>query len=1067
MSSYVSLHTHSEYSLLDGLSKAKDLVKKAKDLGMPALAITDHGAMYGAIKFYLVAKDAGVKPIIGIETYQAERSRLDKQSGLDSDQYHLILLAKNYEGYKNLMKLTTISHLEGYYYKPRVDWEVLDKYHEGIICSSACVGGLIGSLVRKKEIKKAEEAACKYREIFGKDHFYLELQHHPGEEEVNEIHAEIGRMSRRLGIPVVATNDSHYTNKDDAEGQETLLCIQTQKTWLDDNRPMSMIKCPDFFFKTPEEMTKNFLDYPDALENTLKIADMVDIEIPMDKYIFTKFPVPDGETQDSYLERLVYERLHNRYSQKTPEIEDRIKLELNILTKMGYASYFLVFQDFVKWALDNGIRRNTRGSAAGSIVSYILGISTLDPLLYKLPFERFMHLSRPTPPDIDLDIADDSREVLIDYVKGRYGEEKVAQIITFGTMEARAAVRDTARALGYPYAVGDRLSKLIPVGSQGFPMTLERAMDMTPELAEAYKNEKETKRIIDLAKKLEGVSRHASVHAAGVIIGDKDLTEYTPLQKDPKGGKIITQYDMYSLDLNASKHAIGLLKMDFLGLRNLTILGQAVKFVRQNRNIEIDLEKIPLDDAGVYEMISAGDTSGVFQLESGGMRKLARELKPSVIFDLGAMVALFRPGPMDIIPEFIKRKRNPEIVEYIHPDLEPILKETYGLIIYQEQVMEMAHKLAGYTMAEADGFRKAMGKKLPELMKKEGEKFKSGMIANGYPPELGDKLFTLIEKFAAYGFNKAHSASYGLVAYHTAYMKYHYPLEYMTAMMTAESRGNTGDSRDEKIQMCIDECLRMKIAVLPPDINKSQVEFSMESGAVRFGLSAIKNVGAAAIEAIIRVRNIGEFTSLSDFARRVDLSKVNKKVLESLIKAGAMDKFGKRAALLAGMEKVVTESHKVAKQVSTGQAGLFLEEEENFDLPDVSEFDEEVKLNYERELLGFFLTEHPARKKLVNLADMVTHDISELSEDLHLGKVVTIGGIILTVRKVMTKKNNEEMAFVSIEGPDKAKIDCVVFPRTFSENRETWQQNVVVIISGKVDNRDEKLGIVVEKVRKI
>ncbi len=1068
MSSYVSLHTHSEYSLLDGLSRIKDLVAKAKEYDMPAIALTDHGAMHGAIKFYLECQEAGIKPIIGMEGYQAENSRHNKQPGVEKDQYHLILLAKNYTGYKNLMKISTISHLEGFYYKPRLDWEVLEKYHEGIICTSACTVGLIGNYLEKGETKKAEETSKRYEEIFGKDSFYLEIQYHPGLDHLNKIYDQVATMSRSLGIPLVATNDSHYTNKDDAEAQETLLCIQTQKTWLDTNRPMSMIDCPDFYFKSPDEMTKTFVKYPDALENTLKIASQIDLEIPLDKYIFPRFPLPAEETPDSFLRKLVLEKVSDRYDQITKEVDDRINHELGIIAKMGYASYFLVFADFTNWMLEQGILRNTRGSAAGSIVSYILRISTLDPLQYKLPFERFLHAERPSPPDIDMDIADASREGVIEYVKQKYGEEKVAQIITFGTMESRAAVRDVARALGHPYAVGDRLAKIIPPGSQGFPMYFDRALKEIPELAQAYETEADTKKIIDLGKKLEGVARHASVHAAGVVIGDKDLTEYTPLQRDPKGGKIITQYDMYSLDLNASKHAVGLLKMDFLGLRNLTILGQAVKFVKVSKGIDIDLDKISLDEKEIYDMISRGDTTGVFQLESSGMRKLARELKPTVIYDLGAMVALYRPGPMEIIPDFIKRKSHPDLVFYIHDDLRPILEETYGLIIYQEQVMEIAHVIAGYTLAEADGFRKAVGKKLPALMKKEGEKFMAGMIKKGYSKELADKLFALIEKFAAYGFNKAHSASYGLIVYQTAYMKYHYPVEYMTAMMTAESKANTGDTKDEKIQMCVDECKRMKITVLPPDINKSPVEFTIENAGIRFGLSAIKNVGEAAIESILKARDSnGEFKSITDFARRVDLQKVNHKTLESLIKAGAMDLFGKRSAMLAALDKIIKESHELSKQISSGQTGMFESAEpESFILPDLDELPKEQLLLYEREFLGFFLTEHPQQKALEKLLDIVTHEISELTPDVHLNKIVTIGGIVTAVRKVFTRKNNEEMAFITIQGKDGTKIDCVVFPKLFSGagGKKYCQTNMVVIVTGKVDNRDERLSIVVDSL---
>ncbi|MCL4389844.1 MAG: DNA polymerase III subunit alpha [Patescibacteria group bacterium] len=1070
MVKYVSLHTHSEYSLLDGLSRIKDLVAKAKEYEMPAIALTDHGTMHGAIKFYLACKEAGINPIIGVEAYQAQRSRHDKQPGVDKDQYHLILLAKNYTGYKNLMKMVSIAALEGFYYKPRLDWEVLEKYHEGIICTTACEGGLVGSLVGKNERIGAQGTIRKLEEIFGKDSFYLEIQHHPGMDRGNEIYGVISKFSREMGIPLVATNDSHYTDKDDAEAQETLLCIQTQKTWLDKNRPLSMIDYPDFYFKSPQHMADEFAQFPDALENTLKIANDVNVEIPLDKLIFPPFEVPKGETPDSYLEKLVWEHVGDRYETVTPEVKDRINHELKIIEKVGYATYLLVFSDIARWAHEHGIMRNVRGSGASSIVNYIIGTSTLDPIRYRIPFERFLYVGRPSPADIDFDIADAYREQAVEYVRDKYGSDRVAQVITFGTMEAKAAVRDVARALGHPYAVGDRLSKLIPFGSQGFPMTIKHAMELTPELDQAYKNEPETRKIIDLAEKLEGVARHASVHAAGVVIADKDITEYTPLQLDPKGGKIITQYDMYSLDLNVSKHAVGLMKMDFLGLRNLTILGEAVRFVKQYKGItDFDIENISMDDQAVFQMLTKGDTTGVFQLESAGMRKLVRELKPTTAEDLGALVALYRPGPMEIIPDFIKRKSHPELIFYPHDDLRPILEETYGLIIYQEQVMEIANKLAGYSLGESDGFRKAMGKKKPELMKKEGEKFRAGMIKKGYTAKLADQLFGLIEKFAAYGFNKAHSVSYGVIAYQTAYMKLHFPVEYMTAMLTAESRGNTGDTKNEKIQMCIDECRRMKIIVLPPDINKSEVEFGIEGNSIRFGLSAIKNVGAAAIESILAARKNGlPFSSLSDFARRVDLQKVNRKTLESLVKAGAMDKFGKRAAMLAALDKIIKESHNLSKQISSGQTGMFESAQavaSSFELPDMEELPKDQLLLFEREFLGFYLSEHPAQKALEKLTEMVTHEISELTADLHLGKIVTIGGLVTGSRRVFTKKNNEEMAFITIQGRDGGKIDCVIFPKLYSNGaKKACDPDSVIVCTGRVDNRDEKLSIIVDSI---
>ena len=725
MSDFVHLHTHSEFSLLDGLGKLDHLIERAKSYGMDALAITDHGSMYGSFKFYLKAKAAGIKPILGVETYVARRSHLDKEGKIDTDPYHLILLAQNDVGYRNLMKLVTIAHLEGYYYKPRIDFELLRKHHEGLICTSACIQGQIGSLLREGKNKEAEKVASDYAELFGSDHYYIEIQKHPHIPIVGETNEKLIALSRKLGLPLVATNDIHYVDADDAEAQEILLCVQTQRTIIEKNRPLSMLESPDFYMRSPDEMKELFLEYPEAIENTKKIADMCDITLSVGKWILPKYPIPDTDSPATFLEKMVYERLPKKFDKITPELKERITYELDIINKKGYSAYFLIVQDFVNWAKNNGIAVGPgRGSAAGSVISYILNITGLNPLYFNLPFERFLNPFRPSPPDIDLDFEDDRRDEVIAYVTARYGKDKVAQIITFGTMEARGAVRDAGRALGMPYAAPDRISKMIPPGFQGNAMTIEKALEQSPELSLAYKTEPETKRLLDVARKLEGVARHASVHAAGVVIADKPLVEYTPLQKESKGERIITQYDMYTV----GEDGVGLLKMDFLGLRNLTIMAAALRFIKAVRGETIDLGTIPLTDHKTYDMLSSGETTGVFQLESAGMRRYVKELKPTNIFDVMAMVALFRPGPMQTIPEFIKRKNNPAAIIYPDPRLKDVLKQSYGIICYQDDVLLTAITLAGYSWGDADKLRKAVGKKIATEMKKQEEKFISGCV---------------------------------------------------------------------------------------------------------------------------------------------------------------------------------------------------------------------------------------------------------------------------------------------------------------------------------------------------
>lgn len=1071
MVDFVHLHNHTEFSLLDGLSKIKKLVKRAKELDMKAIAITDHGSLYGAHKFYNACKEEGIKPIIGCEVYIARRGIEDKEARIDNDHNHLILLAKDIRGYKNLMKLVTISNLEGFYYKPRLDLEIIKKHKEGLLCLTACINGYIAEPLLLGKQKEAEDKTKSLVEIFGNNNVYLEIQKHPAIKEQEIVNTKIVELSEKLGLPIVATNDTHYTNKEDAEAQDILLCIGTQKTVLDRNRTLTMIDSPDFYLKSPDEMEQMFAQYPQALKNTVKIAEMVDIKIESGKWVIPHFEVPKNQTPEEYLKELVQTNLKKRYVEQTDEIKQRIEYELSIIFQKGYTTYFLIVHDLKKWAREQGIASGPgRGSVAGSIIAYILKITELDPLLYKLPFERFLNPHRPTPPDFDLDFADDRRDEVINYVTQKYGKEKVAQIITFGTMEAKGSVRDAGRALGMPYSGPDRISKMIPLGVQGFPMTIERAIKQSPDLNTAYNSEPETKKLLDLAQKLEGVTRHASTHAAGVVIADKNLTEYTPLQKEARGERIITQYDMYDLDLNVSSNAIGLLKIDFLGLRNLTILENAIKFVKVNQGVDIDLENIPLDDSRVYDLIKSGETTGVFQLESSGMRRLAKDLKPSKISDLSAMVALFRPGPMAWIDEFIASKDNPSNIKYLHKDLKPILAETYGIAVYQEQCMQIANTMAGYSMAEADNFRKAIGKKKPELMKKEKEKFIKGCIAKGYSKKTAEDVFSLIEKFVGYGFNKSHSASYALIAYQTGYMKSRFPVEFMTALFTAESRGTSGPAKNEKIAQAVAECKRIKIPVLLPDINKSDSEFTIDDKTkIRFGLSAIKNIGEAAIESILNARKDGPFTSFDDFCKRIDLGKVNKKTLESLIKSGATDSMENRANLLSSLPERIETLHKQKKQELEGQTSLFGNSDENTtqekkrmnsNLPD---FSDNEKLAFEKDFLGIYLTSHPQIDNLLLIKPAVTHELEMLSEERE-GERVKIGGIIESARRIFTKKSNSEMAFLVLADEKGISTECIVFPKIFEQYKNLLVEDTIIVVSGKIDTKNDKPMIIVDRV---
>lgn len=1083
---FVHLHVHSEYSLLDGFGTPKNMIKHAKSLGMEALALTDHGSMYGAAEFYKHAKDQEVKPLIGVEAYitNGDHRARGKENMVETN--HLILIAKNEEGYRNLMKLTSIAHLEGYYYRPKVNKEVLKKYSKGVICTSGCISGEIASLILADNYKKVKETAEWFQEVFGDD-YYLEIQRHEYEKYVDkatstEIKNDMRRMaknektiedgvlklSRELGIPLVATNDSHYIKADDADAQDVLVCVATGKL-VSETKRIRYIDNPNFYIKSPDEMAALFPDLPEAIENTVKIAEKCDLEIStFGKWFFPVFPLED-KTADIQLKNEVNEKLSLRYKEVTEEVEERIKHELDIIIGKGYSSYFLIMSDMVEWAFSQGIITNTRGSAAGSIVSYILGITTVDPLYYNLPFERFLNPFRPSPPDIDLDVSDNRREEVLEYISQKYGKDKVAQICTFGRMLARAAVRDVARVLGYPYASGDRIAKLIPPPKQGFPVDVPKALATSPELKSLYDNDADTRKILDLAHKLEGSARHISVHAAGVVISPSDMNDFCPIQLESGGEKIITQYEFHMCE------EIGLIKYDVLGIRNLATLGLAIKLVKDARGETVDIRNIPLDNKKTFEMLARGETMGVFQMGSTGMTKWLKDLKPERIEDLMAMVALYRPGPMQTIPDYIYRKEHPKEVKYLDPRMEKFLDKSYGLIVYQDDLLFCALDLAGYTWEEADKFRKAVGKKIPAEMAAQKDKFTEGIIKNGRDAEFAETLWKLFEPFQAYGFNKAHAASYGIVAYQTAYMKANYPVEFMCAFLTDES----GDA--EKIAQAVAECRRMRIKVLAPDINKSQVGFtiedvenSLEGKAIRFGLSAIKNVGTAAIETIIEARSKGPFRSFGDFYVRVDTRRVNRKVLESLIKAGALDGFGARAALLAGIDAIKDQVSRLRK-TEDGQDSLFSvgrdveEEEEEIvmvdNLPLVDDFTRDEKLALERELLGLYLSEHPLASALATLGGRVSNKIGDLSRS-SVGQNVVLAGMIAASRIVTTKNGGKQMAFATLED-ETGNIEMVIFPQTFAKTRVYWDSKQPVVINGKIEYREDSLSLIVDKIRTI
>ncbi len=1088
MSSFTHLHVHTEYSLLDGLSKISQLVTTAKAQGAKALAVTDHGVMYGAIEFYKECLAQEIKPIIGMEAYvsKGDHKQKTKNFGEFKDNNHLLLLAKNFQGYQNLMRLTSIAHIEGFYYKPRFDKTTLAKYKEGLICTSACMAGEIAEYILADDLTRAKETALFYADLFGDGNFYLEIQRHNYDQFINDslddqiatelrtqqanenkLNLGLIELSRQLGIPLVATNDVHYIKKDQAVAQDALVCIQTGKTVTDKNR-LRFLDSPAFYLTSPEEMSALFPDQPEAISNSNKIAQACNLEIKLGDWFFPKFPIPGGKTASQHLRDTAFEGAKSIYGELSDEIKKRLEYELEVIDQRGYSPYFLIVAEMVNWCKEAGIVTTTRGSAAGSIILYATGITEVDPLKYHLPFERFLNPFRPSPPDIDLDIADNRREDLIAHITKVYGDDKVAQICTFGRMLARGSVRDVGRVLGFPYSFPDKIAKAIPLGSQGFPMTITKALSVSEDLKKMYKSNQDAKQILDLAMQIEGNARHTSIHAAALVISPSTMTDFAPLQKESGGDKVITQYEMHASE------DVGLIKFDILGIRNLAILNSAIDIIKKNRGVTIDHKHIPLDDAKTYAMLSRGETMGTFQLSGTGMTRYLMELKPERIEDIMAMIALFRPGPMANIPEYIKRKNNPSRVKYLHPKMKKYLQASYGILVYQEDIMFTALELAGYDWGTVDKLRKAIGKKIPAEMAKQEKIFIKGCQEHsGMTATQARDLWNLFVPFQGYGFNKAHAAAYGIVAYQTAYLKAHYPVEFMTAVLTAES-----DNTD-KIAQAVEECKNMQLSVLPPDINASKSNFTIvkdenspHGHAIRFGFNAIKNVGAAAIDSIIEAQAQGPFLSLTDFLSRVDGRRVNKKVLESLIKVGAFDAFGKRSALIESLETIRANALRRQQTQTSGQSTLFDSGKdttikvEKDPLPNIKEFSKPQLLSFEKELLGLYLTAHPMADALKSMQNDITHKISDLEPRLHQGTFVTLGGIPAQVRTIYTKKNNHEMAFVTLEDAN-ATIDVVFFPQAWEESKELISSQTPILVSGKLELRDEKLNLLASRVRTV
>lgn len=1061
MNNFVHLHLHSEYSLLDGSTRISLLPKRVKELNMNAVALTDHGNMYGAIAFYKACKDEGIKPILGCEVYISKKDLSIKDKS--NERYHLILLAENNEGFKNIMKIVSIGFVNGYYYKPRIDKEVLKKYSKGIIATSACLGGEVQKLILNRDIEAAKKSALEYREIFGENNFFLELQDH-GMPEQARVNRELINLSKELEIPLTVSNDVHYLNKDDAKSHDVLLCIQTGKTVNDENR----MKFPsdEFYLKSPDEMAALFPENKDALENTVEIANRCNVDIKFHDLHLPDFSVPSEYTHEEYLKKLAVEGMYNRYENVTDEIKNRFEFEFNTIRDMGYVDYFLIVWDFIRYARKHEIQVGPgRGSAAGSVISFCLGITDVDPLKFDLLFERFLNPERVSMPDIDIDFCYERREEVIEYVNRKYGDSHVAQIATFGTMAARNAIRDVGRALDMSYAKVDYIAKQIP---QALNMTIEKALEISESFKSIYEKEDDSKELIDMAIKLEGLPRHTSTHAAGVVISKDELTEYVPLTRNDK--IIATQFNMIELE------ELGLLKMDFLGLRTLTVIRDAINLIEENYGKKISFEKFDYNDPDVLKMFARADTLGVFQFESSGMRAFLKELKPDEFSDLVAANALFRPGPMKQIPKFVGSKHDKSKISYLHPKLEPILKSTYGCIVYQEQVMQIVQQIGGYSLGRADIVRRAISKKKMKVMEEERKNFiygnveeeVSGAIANGVDEKTANEIYDLIIDFADYAFNKSHSVAYSVVAYRTAWLKYYYPREFMAAQTSTY----TNDIK--QVSLYIEEIKRLGIEILPPNINYSFKNFTVEDGKIRFGLKAVKNVGNNLIDVIVKARDNGKFKSLKDFVDRInaiDKSALNKRAVESLIRCGAMDDFsGNRAQYLAIYEKVISSSSNTAKNNVAGQFSLFESSDVQEDLPSLKDFSQKDKLDMEKEVVGIYISGHPLdpyRELIEKSADTDTNEIFEkYRENMLNNSKVKVGGI-LKAKKTMITKTNKMMAFAQLEDLF-GTIELVIFPNVFSKYRELIEDENVVFVEGHFQESEiEEPKILVDKVSKI
>ncbi len=1047
---FVHLHTHSEFSLLDGLGRITDLVDTSVRHGFDSLAITDHGALYGSVAFYQAATKAGIKPIIGVETYVARRSMRDKEGKADSQPYHLVLLATDMTGYQNLCRLVTDAHIDGYYYKPRIDREHLARYSQGLVGMSACLSGEVPKALEAGDWDLAKHIAKEYEDILGKGRFFLELQDHkiPDQRVLNE---QLLRLSPETGIPLIVSNDLHYVHPEQHAAHDVLLCVGTGSNLDTPNR--MRFEGPDFYLKTADEMFRLFPDQRAALLNTRRVAEMVDLRLPLGELRIPHFPVPEGETIETWLRKECERGLVRRYGTVTPEMQARLDYELGIILQMGYAGYFLIVADFVNYAKSQGIATSCRGSAPGSIVTYTLGITPVDPLHYALPFERFLNPDRVTMPDIDIDFEDERREEVINYVSRKYGHDHVAQIITFGTMLARAAIRDVGRVLGMGYGDVDKIAKAVP---NQLGIKLAEALEISPALKEMVDADPQVGQLIGFARQLEGVARNASTHAAGVVISREPLTELMPLQKATNSDALMTQYEMHGIE------ALGLLKFDFLGLSNLTILRRAVELIREHRGAEIDLEQIPLDDAKTFDLLASGETTGVFQLESAGMRRYIRELQPTSVFDLAAMVALYRPGPMDNIPTYIRRKHGQERVEYLHPLLEPFLDRTFGVFVYQEDIMAAAVALGGFSGPEADTLGYAIRKKKSSVLRSMKETFVERAAERGVSASTIDAVFKAFEPFERYGFNKAHATTYGLIAYQTAYLKANYTVEYMTSVLSA-FRDNA-----DKVAAAIAECRRLGIDVRTPDVHRSGLGFTVEGEAIRFGLLAVKNVGEGAIQSIIDAREAdGEFRSLTDLCSRVDVRLANRKVLESLIRVGALNEFGHPAQLLLGLDDALAAGQAAQRDRVSGQTSLFdmgSDDGTVLDrpLPVTPETPVRERLRWEKELMGLYLSDHPMGAVADHVGQFVTAYSGDLRDESLDGQRVVLGGIVTGIRSILTKARST-MAVVTIEDLQ-GTIEVVVFPKTFEQTVGMWRDGAILLVAGRVDHRGEEASLLADSV---